>query len=105
MNHTDANLTGEYRRRATDRRVEFRLARTRTDPTCPMPDHVDFRRLDMTGLIHEQLARQRCREACLEARRSRLVRAVRARERARRAAEVAVRAVERAGAERHHPAA
>jgi hypothetical protein len=107
VNHTDANLTGEDRRRAADPRVELRraLASTRTDPACPAPDLGDLRRLDMHGPIHEQLARQRDRELCLEARRSRLVRAVRARERARRAAEVAARAVERAAAEPHPLAA
>lgn len=53
----------------------------------------------MYGLIHEQLARQRCREAYLEARRLRMHRALTAQHRARRAVEIAARAVERAGHE------
>ena len=53
----------------------------------------------MFGHIHEEIARQRHREACLEARRLRLARALRADRRARRAVELAVRAGERAGAE------
>ena len=53
----------------------------------------------MQGYLHEQIARERHREACLQARRIRLVRAVRAERRARRAEEVAVRARERVGVE------
>lgn len=57
----------------------------------------------MFGHLHEEVARQRHREACLEARRFRLARAVRAESRARRAVERAARAGERAGAEGNLP--
>ena len=50
----------------------------------------------MYGHLHQELARQRHREAYLQARRARLARAARAGRRARRALEVAVRAGERA---------
>jgi len=53
----------------------------------------------MYGYLHEEVARQRHREACLEARRARMRRALRAERRARRAVEVAVRASERVGVE------
>jgi hypothetical protein len=51
----------------------------------------------MFGTFHQEIARQRHREACLQARRFRLARAVRAERRARRAVEIAVRAHHRAG--------
>jgi hypothetical protein len=57
----------------------------------------DVRSTKMNGLIHEQLARQRQREVYLEAYRIRMRRALTAQHRARRAAEIAARAVERAG--------
>jgi len=101
MNRTDANGTGEHRRRVLIRTSDQRQS-TRPDPTridARLVADDDIRSFDMYGLIHEQLARQRHREVYLEARRARLVRAVRARDRARRAAEVAARAVERAEAE------
>ena len=50
----------------------------------------------MYGHLHQELARQRHREAYLQARRVRLLRASRAERRARRAVELAVRAGERA---------
>lgn len=50
----------------------------------------------MFANMHEEVARQRHREVCLEAHRRRLARAVRAELRARRAVERAVRAGERA---------
>jgi hypothetical protein len=53
----------------------------------------------MQGYLHEQIARERHREACRQARQARLVRALRAERRARRAAEVADRAKDRVGAE------
>jgi hypothetical protein len=51
---------------------------------------------DMFGQLHSELARQKHREACIEARRVRVLRAARAGRRARRALELAVRAGERA---------
>jgi hypothetical protein len=84
--------------------------RRRTDPSIEQPiDHfVEMsnapaerrslpRSTAMFGQIHQELARQRYREAYIEARRARLARAVRAERRARRAVEIAVRASERAG--------
>jgi len=50
----------------------------------------------MYGDLYQELARQRHREAYLQARRARLLRAARAERRARRAVEIAVRAGERA---------
>ena len=54
----------------------------------------------MYGHLHQELARQRHREACLQARRVRVLRAVRAGRRARRAVELAVRDSERASGAR-----
>jgi hypothetical protein len=54
----------------------------------------------MYGHLHQELARQRHREACLQAHRVRVLRAARAERRARRAVEIAVRAGERIGAGR-----
>lgn len=104
MNHTDAQGAGDHRRRIEglmDRylnrydRIDTSLG---ADPeaTAPAIDRRDVRSTTMNGLIHEQLARQRHREAYLEAHRLRLRRAVRAQGRARRAAEIAARAVDRA---------
>jgi hypothetical protein len=103
MNRTDANGTGDHRRRVLiSTRVQHHSIRPDPIWTGPrLAGEDDIRSFDMYGLIHEQLARQRHREAYLEARRARLVRAVRARERARRAADVAARAIERAAAEPH----
>jgi hypothetical protein len=92
MNHTDAHGSGEHRRHVEGRRLDL----TPIGQTLPALSRGDSRSLAMYGLMHEELARQRQREACLEARRARLRRAVRAQRRARRAAEVAVRAAERA---------
>ena len=79
MNRTDANGTGDHRRRVLFRRDPRRglgRSRTRTRSTDPGPTRTDpclvagddVRSIDMYGLIHEQLARQRHREACPEAR-------------------------------------
>jgi hypothetical protein len=98
MNHTDAHGTGDHRR------IVEALS-GQDDPTqydhqtSPVTSRVDHGSIAMNGLIHEELARQRHREAYLEARQARLWRAVRAQRRARRAAEVAVRAAERVGAD------
>ena len=54
---------------------------------------------EMLGQLHQELARQKHREAYIEARRIRLLRAARAERRARRAAEIAVRACERVHSE------
>jgi hypothetical protein len=99
MNHTDAHGTGDHRRS-----IEGRLARHDStehvhhpDQAVPAANWEDARSITMHGSLHEQLARERHREAYLEARRFRLQRAFRAQRRAGRAAEIAVRAVERAG--------
>jgi hypothetical protein len=62
----------------------------------PATGRADLGSTTMFGQIQEDLARQRYREAHLEARRIRLVRAARAERRARRAVEIATRAAERA---------
>jgi hypothetical protein len=69
------------------------------DQTAPVESRSFTGGSAMYGFLHEQVARQRHREACLEARRVRMARAVRADRRARRAVEVAVRANERVGVE------
>ena len=74
------------------------VRRTDVDQDMPAGRRTDTRSIVMmNGFLHEEIARQRHREAYLQARRIRLARAVRAERRARRAVEVAVRAGERAG--------
>jgi hypothetical protein len=79
---------------------------TRRSTSDPLGDAYDNRstapadgaskgRTAMLGTLHQELARQRHREACIQARRVRLIRAARAERRARRAVELAVRASER----------
>jgi hypothetical protein len=53
-----------------------------------------LRSTDVTAFLHQQLAEQRHREACIEARRARLVRALRAQRRVQRALAVERSAVE-----------
>jgi hypothetical protein len=101
MNHTDAHGAGDHRRWIESLRARFDTFDPPTPafdrPTAPAVNRREVRSTTMNGLIHEQLARQRHREAYLEAHRARLRRAVSAQRRARRAAEVATRAAERAG--------
>ena len=65
-------------------------------PTSPAQGRSTQGSTVMYGDLYQELARQRHREAYLQARRARLLRAVRADRRARRAVEIAVRAGERA---------
>jgi hypothetical protein len=68
-------------------------------PTLPAEGRASQGSTTMLGELHQELARTRHREACLQARRIRLRRAARAQRRARRAVEVAVRASERVPSE------
>ncbi|HEY6795322.1 MAG TPA: hypothetical protein VI248_11645 [Kineosporiaceae bacterium] len=63
-------------------------------PTAPVEGREHQGSAMMLGQLHEELARTRHREACIQARRLRLLRAARAQRRARRAVDLAVRANE-----------